>query len=116
MLDPHRAGIEWVRLLEHQLPTWPLIKAMSDVNDEAEVERIAHDDDVPFAAIRATVAFYRENHAAFDTSIDTLRLTAGSTDPTGAIRSCASPSTRTSWSTVSLRCALSTTVRSPPPI
>jgi hypothetical protein len=86
VLDPHRPGIQRARLLEHNVPIWPLIAFMTDVDDEAEVERIASDYNVPPYAVRAAVAFYREHQAAFDALIDTLRLAAESTYPTGIIR------------------------------
>lgn len=86
VLDPHRPGIQRARLFEYNVPIWPLIAFMTDVDDEAEVARIGHDYNVPPSAVRAAVAFYREHQAAFDTLIDTLSLAAESAYPTGVVR------------------------------
>lgn len=70
-LDPHRPGIQRARLVEYGVPVWALIGYMSDVDDEAEVERTAHDYRLPITAVRTAIAYYRDHRAAVDTLLET---------------------------------------------
>ncbi len=70
-LDPNRPGLQRARLVEYGIPVWALIGYMADVDDEAAVERTAHDYRIPVEAVRAAVAFYREHTCAIDTLLAT---------------------------------------------
>lgn len=72
VLDPHRPGIQRSRLVAAGMPVWALIGYMADIDDEAEIARTAHDDNLPIEAVRAAVAFYREHTCQIDTLLDTL--------------------------------------------
>ena len=76
VLDPHRPGIQRARLLEYEVPIWALVGNMVDVDDESEIERTAEDYNLPPAAVRAAVAFYRQHQAAIDNLRDTLEQAA----------------------------------------
>lgn len=68
--DPHRPGIQRARLLEYERPIWALIGYMGDVDDDEEIERTAHDYNLPPAAVRAAVAFYRDHQGAIDALLE----------------------------------------------
>jgi uncharacterized protein (DUF433 family) len=83
-LDPHRPGIQRARLVEYGVPVWALIGYMGreGIDDEAEVERTAHDYNLPIEAVRAAIAFYREHRCAIDTLLDTLSMATYPSYPT----------------------------------
>ncbi len=73
-LDPHRPGVQRARLVEYGIPVWALINYMANIDDEEEVARTAHDYNVPVAAVRAAIAYYRQHRCAIDNLLDTLRM------------------------------------------
>ncbi len=57
--------------MEYGIPVSALIGYMADVDDEAEVERTAHDYRIPVEAVRAAIGFDREHACAIDGLLDT---------------------------------------------
>ncbi len=62
--DPHRAGADEVRLVDHGVAVWSLVGYLAAMN--WDVEAVAKSFDVPYEAVAAALAYYRRHTEIID--------------------------------------------------
>ena len=66
--NPHRPGLEDVRLREFGVPVWALIGHLHGVR--WDISRTARDYRVPVEAVNAAVAYYKKHKLLIEARID----------------------------------------------
>src|SRR5215218_480479 len=66
-LDPHRPGLDRVRLLDHGVPLWALFAHLQGVG--SDIEQTAVDYNLPVDAVRATKTYYEAHPEYIDAFI-----------------------------------------------
>lgn len=64
---PHLGGVEDARLVKFGVPVWALVGHWEAVG--RDIDRVAHDYDVPREAVEAALAYYDRHQPAIDARI-----------------------------------------------
>ena len=66
--DPHRPGLAEARLADYGTHVWALVSYYQQAVNR-DLDRVAHDYDVPREAVEAALAYYRKHRRHIDAKI-----------------------------------------------
>lgn len=63
-LDPHRPGLDRMRLIDYGVPLWALVAHLQGVG--GDIDQAASDYNIPIEAVRATTMYYEAHPEYID--------------------------------------------------